>query len=96
VAALSGQQALLVLDNCEHLVAAVAVLADRVLSQCPQVGIMATSREPLNIPGEMLWPVQPLPRAGVSLPLAAFPVSLAAFFARPPPGWDMAAPENHT
>ncbi len=60
LAALSRQQALLVLDNCEHLVGAAATLADRVLAACPQVRIMATSREPLNITGEALWTVGPL------------------------------------
>ncbi len=59
LAALAGRRALLVLDNCEHLVAA-ARLADRVLAACPQVRIMATSREPLNITGEALWSVGPL------------------------------------
>ncbi|MFY9927713.1 MAG: AAA family ATPase [Streptosporangiaceae bacterium] len=60
VSALAGRQALLVLDNCEHLVAAAAALADRVLGACPQVRILATSREPLNITGEALWAVGPL------------------------------------
>jgi len=60
LAALARQQALLVLDNCEHLVGAAASLADRVLAACPQVRIMATSREPLNITGEALWAVGPL------------------------------------
>jgi predicted ATPase/DNA-binding SARP family transcriptional activator len=60
LAALAGQRALLVLDNCEHLVAAAAALADRVLAACPHVRIMATSREPLNITGEALWTVGPL------------------------------------
>ncbi len=60
LAALAGQRALLVLDNCEHLVAAAAFLADRVLAACPQVRIMTTSREPLNITGEALWTVGPL------------------------------------
>jgi|HubBroStandDraft_6_1064221.scaffolds.fasta_scaffold06187_5 predicted ATPase/DNA-binding SARP family transcriptional activator len=60
LAALAGRRALLVLDNCEHLVAAAAALADRVLAACPQVRIMATSREPLNITGEALWTVGPL------------------------------------
>jgi len=60
VGALSARQALLVLDNCEHLLDAAAVLADQVLAACPQVHILATSREPLNITGEMLWPVGPL------------------------------------
>jgi predicted ATPase/DNA-binding SARP family transcriptional activator len=60
LAALARQRTLLVLDNCEHLVAAAALLADRVLAACPQVRIMATSREPLNITGEALWTVGPL------------------------------------
>jgi predicted ATPase/DNA-binding SARP family transcriptional activator len=60
VAALAGQRALLLLDNCEHLVASAAALADRVLAACPQVRILATSREPLNITGEALWTVGPL------------------------------------
>jgi predicted ATPase/DNA-binding SARP family transcriptional activator len=60
VAALATRQALLVLDNCEHLVEAAATLADRVLAECPGMRILATSREPLNINGETLWPVGPL------------------------------------
>ena len=60
VAALAGRRALLVLDNCEHLVGAAATLADRVLAGCPGMRILATSREPLNINGETLWPVGPL------------------------------------
>jgi len=60
LSALSAKRTLLVLDNCEHLVAAAAALADRVLAACPQVRIMATSREPLNITGEALWTVGPL------------------------------------
>jgi predicted ATPase/DNA-binding SARP family transcriptional activator len=60
VAALATRRALLVLDNCEHLVGAAATLADRVLAACPGIRILATSREPLNINGETLWPVGPL------------------------------------
>jgi predicted ATPase/DNA-binding SARP family transcriptional activator len=60
LAALASWRALIVLDNCEHLVAAAAVLADRVLAECPRVRILATSREPLNIMGEALWAVGPL------------------------------------
>src|SRR6185437_13391145 len=60
VSALGSKRALLVLDNCEHLLGAAAMLADRVLAACPQMRILATSREPLNITGEMLWPVGPL------------------------------------
>jgi len=60
LAALAGRRTLLVLDNCEHLVGAAALLADRVLAACPRVRVLATSREPLNITGEALWTVGPL------------------------------------
>jgi len=60
LAALAGRRAVLVLDNCEHLVAAAARLAGQVLAACPQVRILATSREPLAITGEALWTVGPL------------------------------------
>ncbi|MFD3721323.1 BTAD domain-containing putative transcriptional regulator [Streptomyces sp. NPDC058674] len=52
---------LLVLDNCEHVIGAAAELAERVLTHCPGVQILATSREPLGVPGETLRPVEPLP-----------------------------------
>jgi len=71
-AALSTRSTVLVLDNCEHLVDAVASVADRLLGECPRLRILATSREPLGITGETLWPVDPLelPPAGVD-PAAA-------------------------
>lgn len=59
-AALRTRNALLVLDNCEHLIAAAAAVADRLLGECPRLRILATSREPLGITGEALWPVEPL------------------------------------
>lgn len=52
---------LLILDNCEHLVDACARLADHVLRRCPDVVILASSREPLGLPGEAAYPVPPLP-----------------------------------
>ncbi|MEU9303488.1 BTAD domain-containing putative transcriptional regulator [Streptomyces sp. NPDC048269] len=52
---------LLLLDNCEHVIAAAAELAERLLTHCPGVRILATSREPLGVPGETLRPVEPLP-----------------------------------
>ena len=61
VAALTGRHDLLILDNCEHVVAAAAALADQILAGCPDVRVLVTSREPLRIPGESLWPVPPLP-----------------------------------
>lgn len=52
---------LLLLDNCEHVIGAAAELAERLLTHCPGVQILATSREPLGVPGESLRPVEPLP-----------------------------------
>jgi non-specific serine/threonine protein kinase len=54
------KQMLLILDNCEHLVQACAQLAAHLLSTCPGLHILATSREPLLIPGETTWQVSPL------------------------------------
>jgi predicted ATPase/DNA-binding SARP family transcriptional activator len=59
-AGLAGKHLLLVLDNSEHLIGAVAGLAEDILTACPHVAILATSREPLNITGEALLPVGPL------------------------------------
>ncbi|MER5495266.1 BTAD domain-containing putative transcriptional regulator [Streptomyces sp. NPDC002490] len=52
---------LLVLDNCEHVVTAAARLAEHLVAHCPGVTVLATSREPLAVPGESLHPVGPLP-----------------------------------
>ncbi|WP_406393429.1 ATP-binding protein [Streptomyces sp. NBC_00887] len=52
---------LLVLDNCEHVVDAAAALAETLLTHCPRLRILATSREPLGVPGEAVRPVGPLP-----------------------------------
>lgn len=57
---LAGRGALLVLDNCEHLAAACAGLVSGLLAACPPVRIVATSREPLAIAGETVYPVPPL------------------------------------
>jgi predicted ATPase len=51
---------LLLLDNCEHLVEPVACLAEALLSRCPNLTVLATSREPLRIPGEVTWRVPSL------------------------------------
>jgi len=51
---------LLVADNCEHLVEAAAKLVDHLLARCPGLSVLATSREPLGIAGEVLHPVGPL------------------------------------
>jgi predicted ATPase/DNA-binding SARP family transcriptional activator len=57
---LAPRQALLVLDNCEHVIAGAARLAGNLLARCPDLQILATSRESLAIAGESLWPLQPL------------------------------------
>jgi predicted ATPase/DNA-binding winged helix-turn-helix (wHTH) protein len=59
-AALADRDAVLILDNCEHVVDAAAALAARVVGECPQVRVLATSREPLRIGGEALHVVAPL------------------------------------
>jgi predicted ATPase/DNA-binding SARP family transcriptional activator len=58
--ALANREAVLILDNCEQVADAAASLAEQVLAGSPRVRILATSREPLRIPGETLWPVTPL------------------------------------
>lgn len=57
---LASRPTVLVLDNCEHLIDACAELADVLLSSCPDLRIIATSREPLQIPGERQYRVPPL------------------------------------
>ncbi|MFH9398480.1 BTAD domain-containing putative transcriptional regulator [Streptomyces sp. NPDC017638] len=52
---------LLVLDNCEHVVDAAARLTETLLARCPELTVLATSREPLGVPGELVRPVEPLP-----------------------------------
>ncbi|MFE0676115.1 BTAD domain-containing putative transcriptional regulator [Streptomyces sp. NPDC058867] len=52
---------LIVLDNCEHVVGAAARLVEHLLARCPGLTVLATSREPLGVPGEVLRPVEPLP-----------------------------------
>jgi predicted ATPase len=60
VAAVRDRTALLILDNCEHVVDAAAAFADRLLGECRRLRVLATSREPLGITGEALWRVEPL------------------------------------
>lgn len=60
VAALSNKEAMLILDNCEHIIDETASLAETLARSCPNLTILATSREPLDIEGEMVWRVEPL------------------------------------
>jgi predicted ATPase/DNA-binding SARP family transcriptional activator len=60
VLAIGAQRALVVLDTCEHLVEACASASLRLLRGCPSLAVLATSRQPLAVPGEVAWPVPPL------------------------------------
>ena len=65
-ASLAGRDVLLVLDNCEHLIAAAALAAHELLSALPRLRIVATSREPLGVPGEAFVPLGPLDRVAAA------------------------------
>ena len=81
--ALAPQDMLIVLDNCEHLIGGCAKTADAVMRRCPGVHLMATSREPLGIGGETIYPVPPLslPGPGDSDLAAAMSCDAVALFA---------------
>jgi non-specific serine/threonine protein kinase len=57
---LRSRRALLILDNCEHLLAACGEVAAALTQSCPEVAILATSREPLGLPSETVFPVPPM------------------------------------
>lgn len=69
---LRDRATLLVLDNCEHLIASCATLTQALLQDCPRLRVLATSREPLHIPGEVVWrvPSLELPSPEVDLAIA--------------------------
>jgi predicted ATPase/class 3 adenylate cyclase/DNA-binding CsgD family transcriptional regulator len=73
IARLAGARALIVLDNCEHLLPACAAMTEAVLRACPEVTVLATSRAPLGVPGETTWrvPSLSLPRETRIEPLDA-------------------------
>jgi predicted ATPase/DNA-binding XRE family transcriptional regulator len=79
VSALGERELLLVLDNCEHVLPATPLIAD-LLQSCPRLRVLATSRTPLGLSGERLWPVAPLalPRAGETGPTLGPAVTLFA------------------
>ncbi|MFE6894993.1 BTAD domain-containing putative transcriptional regulator [Streptomyces sp. NPDC057694] len=58
----ADRRMIVVLDNCEHVIEAAAALAEHLLARCPDLTVLATSREPLGVPGEVLHPVEPLPQ----------------------------------
>lgn len=63
---LGEEPALLILDNCEHLRAACAAAVQRLLRACPELTVVATSREALRAGGEAVWPVPPLGLPGAA------------------------------
>ncbi|MEZ7128041.1 BTAD domain-containing putative transcriptional regulator [Nonomuraea sp. AD125B] len=81
--ALRHRHALLVLDNCEHVVAEVAELTELLLRSCPDLRVLATSREPLSVAGEVLWSVPPLELpAGTDLAVMARSDAVRLFVTR--------------
>ncbi|MGW1214422.1 AfsR/SARP family transcriptional regulator [Streptomyces sp. NPDC002499] len=58
---LAGRPAVLALDNCEHLLDAVAPLVATLLGRCPALTVLTTSRSPLEVPAEVLYPLAPMP-----------------------------------
>jgi predicted ATPase/DNA-binding SARP family transcriptional activator len=82
---LGSRQLLLVLDNCEHVIAAVGDLVSRVVRWCPEVRLLATSREPIGVAGETVWPVGPLgvpSRTDLALDLLLTTPAVQVFLAR--------------
>jgi predicted ATPase/DNA-binding CsgD family transcriptional regulator len=75
---LEPRQALLVLDNCEHVHSAVGQLVDALLDACPYLRVVATSRVPLRIRGESVFPVSPM-----ALPEPGGPTALSAMVVVP-------------
>ncbi|MEB3062019.1 helix-turn-helix transcriptional regulator [[Mycobacterium] zoologicum] len=67
----AGRQMLIVLDNCEHLLDACAELVVAVLERCPRLRLLATSREPIGVPGEAVWKVPSLSLADEAIELFA-------------------------
>ena len=74
-ARIADHPALIVLDNCEHLTDGCREVADRLLTMCPRLHILATSREPLGAAGESRWPLPPLTVPPLAAPAGAWPAA---------------------
>ena len=81
---LAGYEGLIIVDNCEYLVEACAELVDHLLRRCPGLTVLATSREPLHVDGEVVWhvPTFSLPKEGASVRDTMRAESVALFVAR--------------
>jgi len=73
---LSHRTSLLVLDNCEHLITATAKVVQHLLQHCPDLSVIATSREGLGVPGEVLWQVPSLGAVATEDPMESDAVRL--------------------
>lgn len=92
LAALADRRLLLVLDNCEHLLAAAALLVDALLAGAAGVRILATSRQSLRVPGEQLFPVPPMSLP--ALPGAIDSEAVRLFLNRAELAWPAFAPRK--
>jgi predicted ATPase/class 3 adenylate cyclase len=90
---IGDRRQLLLLDNCEHLVEPIAHLAEALLSRCPHLAVLATSREPLRVPGEVTWrvPSLSLPKLVAGAPAAESVRLFAARAAQAAPGFELGA-----
>ena len=93
---LISSETLLVVDNCEHLIEAAATVVGRLLAACPRLVVLATSRERLNLEGEVIWRLSPLavpqPGDGFAASSASEAVRLFVDRARSiSPGFDLTA-----
>lgn len=67
---LSTKAALVVIDNCEHLIGEAASVVRAMLEGCPMIRVIATSRAPLQLAGEQIWPVEPLDLPETDIPMS--------------------------
>jgi predicted ATPase len=84
-ARIADHPALIVLDNCEHVTAGCSEVADRLLTSCPRLHILATSREPLGAGGESRWPLPPLTVPRAAAPPGTWPGTDQDGALAPPP-----------
>ena len=95
------RQVLLLLDNCEHVIDSVAQVVTQLLRAAPNLRVIATSREPLAVPGEHVVPVPPLAlpdedgRASVEQLQQNVPMDDGKFIAPPPPPAAAPKPSTH-
>lgn len=80
--ALDGRPTLLVVDNCEHLAVGCAALCERLLASCGELTILTTSRQPLGLAEEAVWPLEPLAVPAAGAPVDPRVPAVALFLVR--------------